>query len=58
MGAFVQALLIGLLGAALFLSVEKYEPDSSIAYMLKFLLVLWGSAAILHKTHLLGYGFF
>lgn len=58
MGVFLQAVLIGFLGAALCLSLDKCEPDKKMAHMLKSLVVIWGGAAILHKAHLFGHGFF
>jgi hypothetical protein len=34
------------------------QPDRTVAFMLKFLVVLWAAAAVLHCTGLFGYGFF
>ena len=34
------------------------EPDRTVAFMLKFLVVLSAAAAVLHCTGLFGYGFF
>jgi hypothetical protein len=45
-------------GSALYFAVDKYEPDRTAAFMLKFLVVLWAVAAVLHCTCLFGYGFF
>jgi hypothetical protein len=49
MQAVLEALLIGFLGAVLFLFVDRYEPNTSIAYVLKFLVLLWGGAVVLHR---------
>jgi hypothetical protein len=37
-----------------FLFVDKYEPDSSVANLLKFSLLVVGAAAILHKLRPFG----
>ena len=42
----------------LYFAVDRYEPDRTVAFMLKFLVVLWAAAAVLHCTGLFGYGFF
>ena len=45
----IDALIIGFIGAALFLFVDKYERDGSMANLLKLLVLVVGGAAILHK---------
>lgn len=50
MQAVLEALLIGFLGAVLFLFVDRYEPNTSIVYVLKFLVLLWGGASVLHRV--------
>jgi len=51
-------MLIEFFGSALYFAVDKYEPDRTVAFMLKFLVALWAAAAVLHCTGLFGYGFF
>ena len=46
---FVDALIIGFVGAVLFLLVDKYERDGPMARLLKFLLLFVAGVAILHK---------
>jgi len=58
MSPLAQGLLIGFFGSALYLAVDKYEPDRTLAFILKLLVVMWGTAAVLHCTGLFGYGFF
>ena len=58
MAPLIQGLLIGFFGSALYFAVDKYEPDRAVAFMLKFLVVLWAAAAVFHYTGLFGYGFF
>jgi hypothetical protein len=53
-----QGLLIGLLGSGLYFAIDRYESDITVALMLKFLVVLWAAAAVLHRIGLFGYGFF
>jgi hypothetical protein len=53
-----QGLRIGFFGSGLYFAVDRYEPDRTVAFMLKFLVVLWAAAAVLHCTGLFGYGFF
>jgi hypothetical protein len=56
---FFDLILIGSLGATLFLVVDKYERDGSIANLLKFLVLVVGGLAILHKLQpLLGIAIF
>jgi hypothetical protein len=47
--AFIYSVIIGCVGAALFLFVGKFERDGSMANLLKLLLLVVGGAAILHK---------
>jgi hypothetical protein len=58
MSPLTQGLLIDFFGSALYLAVDKYEPDRTQAFILKLLVVMWGSAAVLHCPGLFGYGFF
>jgi hypothetical protein len=58
MPPLVEGLLIGSSGGVLYWLVDRYEPNRSIAYLPKFLVVLWGSAAVLHRTQSFGYGWF
>jgi len=58
MAPLIQGLLIGFFGSALYFAVDKYEPDRAVAFMLKFLVVLWAAAAVFHYTRLFGYGLF
>jgi hypothetical protein len=56
---FIDALIIGFIGAVLFLFVDKYEHDGSMANLLKFSLLVIGGVAILHKLQpLLGIALF
>ena len=50
-------MLIGFFGSALYFAVDKYEPDRTVAFMLKFLVALWAAAAVLHCTGLLATDF-
>jgi hypothetical protein len=43
------AFTIAFVGATLFLLVDKNEPDGPLARLLKFLVLLVASVAILHK---------
>jgi hypothetical protein len=56
MTPLTQGLLIGFLGSGLYFAVDRYEPDRTVAFMLKFLVVLWAAAAVFHCTGLFGYG--
>jgi hypothetical protein len=47
--AFVEAFVIALVGAVLFLLVDKYEREGPMARLLKFLLLFVAGVAILHK---------
>jgi hypothetical protein len=53
MTLLTQGLRIGFFGSGLYFAVDRYEPDRTVAFMLKFL-----AAAVLHCTGLFGYGFF
>jgi hypothetical protein len=50
--------LIGLVGAILFLLVGKYEPEVSMARLLKFLILFVAGVAILHKLQPYGFALF
>jgi hypothetical protein len=41
MALIIQGLLIGFFGSALYVTVDKYEPDRALAFMLKSLVVMW-----------------
>ena len=58
MTLLTQGLRIGFFGSGLYFAVDRYEPDRTVAFMLKFLVVLWAAAAVFHCTGLFGYGFF
>ena len=45
----VHVLFIGLIGTAAVLVVHEHERDVWLAYLLKLLVVIVGSAAILHR---------
>jgi hypothetical protein len=45
MALIIQGLLIGFFGSALYVAVDRYEPDRALAFMLKSLVVMWGAAA-------------
>ena len=46
MWAQLQAVTIGLIAAALFVAVEKLEPNRQFAYMFMFLILAIGALAI------------
>ena len=54
----LQGLLIGFFGTGLYVAVDTYEPDRTVALMLKYLVVIWGAAAVFHRMGLFGAGFF
>jgi hypothetical protein len=54
----IQGMLIGFFGSALYFAVDRYEPDEGMAALLKFLVVMLGTAAVVHCTGLFGHGFF
>jgi hypothetical protein len=45
----IHVLFISLIGTAAFLVVHEHERDRKLAYFLKFLVVIVGSAAIIHR---------
>jgi hypothetical protein len=45
----IDALIIGFIGAALFLFVDKYEREGPMARLLKFLVLFLAGVAIVHK---------
>jgi hypothetical protein len=47
-------LTVGFVGAVLFLLVDKYEPDGMVANLLKFLVLVVSSVAILHRLQPFG----
>jgi cytochrome bd-type quinol oxidase subunit 2 len=58
MAPFIQGLLIGFFGAGLYVAVDTYETDRTLAFVLKCLVLMWGGAAVIHCTGLFGAGFF
>jgi hypothetical protein len=56
--AFIYSFIIGVVGAALFLFVDKYEHDGMVANLLKFLVLVVGGVAILHKLKPFGLALF
>jgi hypothetical protein len=54
----IQAMLIGFFASALYVAVDKVEPDRRLATLFKYLVVMWGAGAIIHCSGLFGYGFF
>jgi hypothetical protein len=56
---FIYSLIVGFVGAALFLFVDKYERDGRMANLMKFLVLTVGGVAIIHKLQpLLGIALF
>jgi hypothetical protein len=53
-----QGLLIGFFGSALYYAVDRYEPDKTMAFMLKFLVMMWRAVAIFRCIGFFGHGFF
>jgi hypothetical protein len=47
--AFIYSFVIGLVGAALFLFVDKYERNGKVTNLLKCLVPVVGGVAMLHK---------
>jgi hypothetical protein len=47
--ALIEALGIGFVGAVLFVAVDRFERNGQMANFLKFLVLVVGGAAILHK---------
>ena len=57
--AFVESFVIALVGAILFLLVDKYERDGPVARLLKFLVLFVAGVAIVHKLQpMFGLGLF
>jgi hypothetical protein len=56
--AFIYSVIIGFVGAALFLFVDKYERDGTVGNLLKFLVLVVGGIAILHKLKPFGLALF
>jgi hypothetical protein len=57
--SLVDTFIIGFIGAFLFMFVDQYEPDGRMANLLKFLVLLVGGLAIIHKLQpLLGIALF
>jgi hypothetical protein len=50
--------IIGLVGAILFLLVDKYEPEGPLARLLQFLILFVAGVAILHKLQPYGLALF
>jgi hypothetical protein len=50
--------LSALSGAILFLVVDKYEPEASMARLLKLLILFVAGVAILHKLQPYGFALF
>jgi hypothetical protein len=46
---FIETLAIGIVGAILFVRVDRFERNGSVANFLKLLILVVGGAAILHK---------
>jgi hypothetical protein len=44
MDPLIQGLLIGFFGSGLYVAVDKYEPERTIAFVFKCLVVMWGGA--------------
>jgi hypothetical protein len=44
--ALLQALVIGFIAAVLFLAVEKLEPNRLYAYLFMFLIITFGTLAV------------
>jgi hypothetical protein len=58
MDPLILGLLIGFFGIALYVAIDTYEPNRTVAFVLKCLVVMWGGAAVIHCTGLFGAGFF
>lgn len=56
--ALFYSFTVGFAGAALFLFVDRYERDVTVAALLKFLVLFVGSLAILHKLKPFGLAIF
>jgi hypothetical protein len=46
---FIETLVIGFVGAILFVAIDRLERNGSVANLLKLLILIVGGAAILHK---------
>jgi hypothetical protein len=46
---FIEPLVIGFVGAVLFVAVDAFERNGAVANLLKFLILLVGGIAVLHK---------
>jgi hypothetical protein len=55
---FIYALAITFAGAILFLAVDRYENDTMVANLLKFLVLIFTSVAILHRLQPFGIAWF
>jgi len=47
--ALIEALIIGFVGAVLFVAVDRFERNGPMANFLKFLVLVIGAVAVLHK---------
>jgi hypothetical protein len=54
----IYSLVIGFVGAILFVLVDKYEPDGPLARLLKFLVLFVSMVAILHRLRPYGLALF
>jgi hypothetical protein len=52
------SLIIGVVGAILFLLVDRYEPNGPMARLLKFRILFVAGVAILHKLQPYGLALF
>jgi hypothetical protein len=55
---FVYSLIISFTGAILFLFVDRFEPNHTIAGLLKFLVLFVSSVAIMHRLRPYGLSLF
>jgi hypothetical protein len=51
---FIQSFVIAVVGAILFLLVDKYEEDGPIPRLIKFLVLFAAGLAIMHKLEPFG----
>jgi len=54
----IYSFVIGLVGAILFVLVDKNEPDAPLARLLKFLVLFVSMGAILHRLRPYGLALF
>ena len=54
----IYSLVIGFVGAILFVLVGKYEPDGPLARLLKYLVLFVSMVAILHRLRPYGLALF